>query len=152
MRTNTTRRKVVARGVGRGLVAASGVALAVVPWITDMNRGHTLGPGWDGHARLHGIATVLACTGKGALVTALATREHGTAAAEQTAVRFAAAVPLIHWLPYNVSALLPTTSVDETLRTVPRVFGLIPANLLGQNFLAALAAAGLGLHHWALRR
>ena len=137
MRTPTARR------LGRGLVAASGIGLAVVPWITDMHRGHTLGPGWDHHAKFHGIATVIGGSLQGALTTYLAVRAPRD---EDQAVAFAAAMPLTHWLPYNVSAALPPTSVDETHRPVPRIAGVVPVNLFAQNVLAALAGVGWWVH------
>jgi hypothetical protein len=136
-RSSGTRR----RAAGRVLVGVSGIGLAVAPWLSDMNRHHTFGPGWGPHARLHGTAGVLTSTGEGALVTALAFRR-------ESPLAVAAAVPALHWFTFNLAALVPGTSIDEVDRPVPRLAGRFPVSLVAQNVLGLLALAGWGLHHW----
>ena len=130
--------------IGRALVGLSGIGLAVAPWLADMNRRHTFGPGWGPHARLHGTAGVLSSTGEGALVTALAFRG-------DVPLGVAAALPALHWFPFNIAAAVPGTSVDEVNVRVPRVAGRFPVNLVAQNVLGLLAVAGWGLHRWGQR-
>lgn len=125
-------------------MAASGVALSVVPWLVDVNRHHTFGPGWGPHARLHGTAGVLTSTGEGALVTALALRPGQS-------LGVAAALPALHWFTFNLAALVPTTSVDEVDHPVPRLAGRFPVNLVAQNVLGLAAVAGWCLHRWGTR-
>jgi hypothetical protein len=129
------------RIAGRALVGFSGVALAAAPWIVDMNRHHTFGPGWGPHARLHGTAGVLTSTGEGALVTALTVRD-------ESLLGIAAALPAMHWFTFNLAALVPSTSVDEVNRDVPRLAGRFPVNLVAQNVLGLIAVAGWSLHRW----
>lgn len=132
------------RAIGRGLVGFSGVALAVVPWLVDMNRHHTFGPGWGPHARLHGTAGALTSTGEGALVTALACRP-------DVPLGVAAALPALHWFPFNLAVLVPGTSVDEVEYRVPRLAGRFPVNVVAQNVLGLLSVAGWALHRWGQR-
>ncbi len=129
--------------VGRILMSIGAVGTSVVPYLVDWNKRHNFGPGFSAHARLHATESVFTSTGMGLIALWLIWKRPQQDWATRRNV--AALIPIIHWGTYNLAALVPTTSVDDGERKVPRLFGIFPVNLVAQNLIALVTAVGYWL-------
>jgi hypothetical protein len=125
--------------LGRALLVASALTMAVAPWVADWNRRHTFGPGYGPHARWHGTAEVVSSTGDAVLMLWLLTRGAPRDRALRTAV--AALLPVLRYGAFNLTLAVPGTSAFEEGGRPVRVLGL-PAALVGQDGIMVLAVAG----------
>ncbi|MGK5740269.1 hypothetical protein [Micromonospora sp. URMC 103] len=134
---------------GRRLLVASAAAMTLVPWLADWNRRHTFGPGYGPHARWHGTAEVIGASGSGVVMLWLLTR--GVREDRRLATWVAATLPLLRYGPFNLTLAVPGTSPYEEGGPPIRLLGL-PASLLTQDALIALALGGYVLERRAGRR
>lgn len=126
--------------VGRIFMSIGAVGTSVVPYLADWNKHHNFGPGFSAHARLHAAESVFTSTGMGLVALWLIwKRPQGN---EATNKAVATLIPVIHWGTYNLAALVPTTSVDDDNARVPRIFGVLPVNLMIQNLIAMVTIVG----------
>ncbi|HWG95284.1 MAG TPA: hypothetical protein VNU66_13805 [Mycobacteriales bacterium] len=78
-------------------------------------------------------------------------RERGPGGpASERLVTAAALLPITRWAPFNLTLLVPGTSPFDEHAVPQRVLGL-PAALLAQDAIAAVAAAGLVLRRLSSR-
>lgn len=126
--------------IGRILMSIGAVGTSIVPYLADWNKHHNFGPGFSAHARLHATESVFTSTGMGLLALWLI---WGGSPEDKKVRRIVATlIPVVHWGTYNFAALVPTTSVDDDGMKVPRVFGVLPINLMIQNIIAVITAIG----------
>lgn len=65
------------------------------------------------------------------------------------AVKTAALLPTISWVPFFVALAVPGTAVEDEPGHLPRVAG-VPANLLPATLVPAISALGYALHRRGL--
>ena len=129
--------RVVLTGAAIGTIIGTGRA--------DLNRTHVFNPKWPPHARFHGVAGWGTVAGSQLLALWLLWRPAQQAGEYDLAVKTAALVPTISWVPFFLALCTPGAAVEDQPGHLPRVVG-VPANLVPATLLPAISALGYALH------
>jgi hypothetical protein len=135
--------------ISRLLLTGAAVGTIVGTGRADLNDTHVFNPEWMPHARFHGAAGWGTVSGAQLLALWLLWRPASSAAEEELAVKIAALLPAITWLPFFPAAALPGSGVEDHPGHLPRVAG-IPINLFQAGLVPAIAALGYLLHRRGL--
>jgi hypothetical protein len=111
----------------------------------DLNRTHVFNPKWPPHARFHGVAGWGTVAGSQLLTLWLLWRPAQQQGEYDLAVKTAALVPTISWVPFFLALCTPGAAVEDQPGHLPRVVG-VPANLVPDTLLPAISALGYALH------
>lgn len=133
--------RLVLSGAAIGTILGTGRA--------DLNRTHVFNPDWPPHARFHGAAGWGTVTGSQLLALWLIWHPGRGSTERDLAIKTAALLPTIAWIPFFPALATPGTSVEDQPGQLPRVAG-VPANLVPATLVPAVAALGYLLHRRGL--
>jgi len=111
----------------------------------DLNRTHVFNVAWPPHARFHGAAGWGTVAGLQVLTLWLLWRPGQRRTERDLAVKTAALLPTIAWLPFFPALATPGTAVEDEPGHLPRVAG-VPLNLVPATLIPAISALGYALH------
>jgi hypothetical protein len=111
----------------------------------DLNRTHVFNPAWPPHARFHNAASWGTVTGTQLLGLWLVWRPAATRVERELAIKTAALLPVIAWIPLYAALATPGTAVEDEPGHLPRVAS-IPLNLIPAALVPAMSAVGYLLH------
>jgi hypothetical protein len=129
--------RLVLTGAAIGTIIGTGRA--------DLNDTHVFNPRWPPHARFHGVAGWGTVTGAQLLALWLLWRPGERPAERELAVKIAALLPAISWVPFFFAVSMPGAAVEDEAGHLPRIAG-VPANLVPAALIPALSALGYALH------
>lgn len=129
----------------RLVLTAASVMTVVGSAMADLTRTHVFNPSWPGHARFHNAAGWGTITGSQALALWLLWCPRQTNAEVDLAVRTAAWLPALAWVPFFLAFVTPGTTIGDDPDHFPYVAG-VPANLIPATVFPAVAALGHALH------
>ncbi len=129
--------RVVLTGAAVGTIVGTGRA--------DLNHTHVFNPAWPPHARFHGAAGWGTVAGSQLLALWLLWRPGQQAGERDLAVKTAALLPAISWVPFLFALSTPGTAVEDQPGHLPRLAG-VPANLVPATLIPAICALGYALH------
>jgi hypothetical protein len=129
--------RLVLTGAAIGTIVGTGRA--------DLNRTHVFNPNWPPHARFHGVAGWGTVAGSQLLALWLLWRPGQQSGEHDLAVKTAALLPTISWVPFFFALSTPGTAVEDEPGHLPRFAG-VPANLVPATLIPAISALGYALH------
>lgn len=129
--------RIVLSGAAIGTIIGTGLA--------DLNETHVFNPAWPRHARFHNAAGWGTITGTQLLALWLLWRPGQRAAEHDLAVKTAALLPAISWVPFFFALSIPGTAVEDEPGHLARPAG-VPANLVPAALIPAICGAGYALH------
>jgi tryptophan-rich sensory protein len=129
--------RLVLTGAAIGTIVGTGRA--------DLNRTHVFNPNWPPHARFHGVAGWGTVAGSQLLALWLLWRPDQQSGEHDLAVKTAALLPTISWVPFFFALSTPGTAVEDEPGHLPRFAG-VPANLVPATLIPAISALGYALH------
>ena len=135
--------------ISRLLLSGAALGTIVGTGRADLNRTHVFNPNWPPHARFHAAAGWTTIAGSQLLALWLVWRPGERHAERDLAVRIAALLPAIAWLPFFPALVTPGTAVEDEPGHLPRVAG-VPANLVPAALVPAIAGLGYLLHRRGL--
>jgi tryptophan-rich sensory protein len=135
--------------ISRLILSGAAIGTIVGAGAADLTRSHVFNPSWPPHARFHGAAGWGTVTASQLLVLWLVWRPAQDRAAEDLAVKIAALLPVIAWMPFFAALATPGTAVEDEPGQLPRIFG-VPANLVPATLVPAVAGIGYLLHRRGL--
>jgi hypothetical protein len=131
--------------ISRLVLSGAAVGTIVGTAGADINRTHMFNPAWPPHARFHNAASWGTIAGLQLFVLWLLWRPRHDAADLDAAIKTAAVLPVIAWLPFFSALALPGTAVEDEPGHLPRIMG-VPANLVPAAVVPAVSAFGYSLH------
>jgi hypothetical protein len=129
--------RVMLTGAAIGTILGTGRA--------DLNQTHVFNPGWPPHARFHTAAGWGTVTGSQLLALWLLWRPGQQAGDSDLAVKTAALLPAISWVPFFFALSTPGTAVEDQPGHLARPAG-VPANLVPAALIPVVCALGYALH------
>ena len=111
----------------------------------DLNDTHVFNSQWPPHARFHGAAGWGTVAGSQLLALWLLWRPGQTERGRDLAVKTAALLPAVSWVPFFLALATPGTAVEDHPGHLPRLAG-VPANLVPATLIPAISAVGYALH------
>ena len=135
--------------ISRLLLSGAAIGTIVGTGRADLNRTHVFNPDWAPHARFHAAAGWGTITGSQLLALWLTWRPGQGPAEHDLAMKTAALLPAIAWVPFFPALATPGTGVEDEPGHLPRVLG-IPANLVPATLVPAVAGLGDLLHRRGL--
>ena len=133
----------------RMLLTGAAVGTIVGTERADLNRTHVLNPNWPPHARFHSAAGWGTVAGAQLLALSLLWRPGQRAGERDLAVKTAALLPAVSWVPFFFAVSIPGAAVEDELGHLPRVAG-VPASLVPAALVPAISALGYALHRRGL--
>lgn len=131
----------VLSGAAVGTIVGTGQA--------DLNRTHVFNAHWPPHARFHGVAGWGTVTGAQLLALWLIWRPADERGERDLAIKTAALLPAVAWVPFFPALATPGTAVEDEPGHLPRVAG-IPLNLVPAALVPAITGLGYLLHRRGL--
>ncbi len=129
--------RLVLSGAAIGTIVGTGRA--------DLNRTHVFNPRWPPHARFHAAAGWGTVAGAQLLSLWLLWQPGDHPVERDLAVKAAALLPTVSWLPFFLALATPGTAVEDVPGHLARVAG-VPANLVPATLIPAVSALGYALH------
>ena len=129
--------RLVLSGAALGTIAGTGRA--------DLNRTHVFNPGWPPHARFHSAAGWGSVAGSQLLALWLLWRPGEDADDGDLAIKIAALLPAVAWVPFFPALATPGTAVEDEPGHLARIAG-VPANLVPATLIPIISAVGYTLH------
>lgn len=129
--------RLVLSGAALGTIAGTGRA--------DLNRTHVFNPSWPPHARFHGAAGWGSVAASQLLALWLLWRPGQDAGDGDLAIKIAALLPAIAWIPFFPALATPGTAVEDEPGHLARIGG-VPANLVPATLIPIISAVGYTLH------
>jgi hypothetical protein len=129
--------RLVLSGAALGTIAGTGCA--------DLNSSHVFNPGWPPHARFHSAAGWGSVAGSQLLALWLLWRPGEDAEAGDLAIKIAALLPAVAWVPFFPALATPGTAVEDEPGHLARIAG-VPANLVPATLIPIISAVGYTLH------
>ena len=131
--------------ISRILLTGAAVGTIVGTGHADLNTTHVTNPKWPPHARFHGIAGWGTIAGSQLLGLWLLWRPRRNEEDRDLAVKTAAALSALAWLPFFAAVATPGAEVEDEPGHLPRIAG-VPLNLVPASLIPAVSAVGYGLH------
>jgi hypothetical protein len=129
--------RLVLSGAALGTIIGTGHA--------DLNRSHVFNPGWPPHARFHSAAGWGSVAGSQLLALWLLWHPGEDAEAGALAIKIAALLPAVAWVPFFPALATPGTAVEDEPGNLARIAG-VPANLVPATLIPIISAVGYTLH------
>jgi hypothetical protein len=129
--------RLVLSGAALGTIAGTGRA--------DLNRTHVFNPDWPPHARFHSAAGWGSLAGSQFLALWLLWRPGEDADNGDLAIKIAALLPAVAWVPFFPALATPGTAVEDEPGHLARIAG-VPANLVPATLIPIICAVGYTLH------
>jgi hypothetical protein len=131
--------------ISRAVLTGAAIGTILGTGQADLNHTHVFNPHWPPHARFHGAAGWGTVTGSQLLALWLLWRPGQQAGETDLAVKTAALLPAICWVPFFFALATPGTAVEDHPGHLPRVAG-VPSNLVAATLIPGLCALGYALH------
>ncbi len=131
--------------ISRLVLSGAAVGTMIGTGRADLNRTHVFNAAWPPHARFHGAAGWATVAGLQVLTLWLLWRPGQRWTERDLAVKTAALLPTIAWLPFFPALATPGTAVEDEPGHLPRVAG-VPLNLVPAALIPAISALGYALH------
>jgi Family of unknown function (DUF6640) len=131
--------------LSRLILSGNAVGTIVGTARADLNRTHLFNPEWRPHARFHSAAGWGTVATSQLLALWLLWRPGGQGDHSDVAVKVAALLPALAWMPFFPALLTPGTAVEDEPGHLPRVWG-IPLNLVPATLIPLSSAVGYALY------
>jgi hypothetical protein len=131
--------------ISRLVLSGAAIGTVVGTGLADINRTHIFNSRWPPHARFHSVASWGTVAGSQLLTLWLLWRPGQEQGEDEVAIRVAALLPTISWVPFFLAFVTPGTAVEDEPGHLPRLAG-VPANLVPAALVPAVSALGYALH------
>ncbi|HEY7295854.1 MAG TPA: DUF6640 family protein [Dehalococcoidia bacterium] len=131
--------------ISRLMLSGAAIGTILGTGRADLNRTHVFNSKWLPHARFHSAAGWGTVAGSQLLALWLLWRPGRQAGEDELAVRTAALLPAIAWLPFFAALATPGAGVEDEAGHLTRIAG-VPSNLVAAAVVPAISALGYALH------